>query len=47
MRLHGAMLFVKDLGRMTAFYSEVLGLTPNQDTQLDEGNVFALSGGLS
>jgi len=26
MRLHGAMLFVKDLGRMTAFYSDVLGL---------------------
>ena len=35
MRLHGAMLFVKDLGGMTAFYSDVLGLTPNPDTRLD------------
>jgi len=29
------MLFVKDLGRMTAFYSEVLGLQPHPDTRLD------------
>jgi predicted enzyme related to lactoylglutathione lyase len=29
------MLFVKDLERMTAFYADVLGLTPNQDTRLD------------
>lgn len=29
------MLFVKDLGRMTAFYSDVLGLTPNEETRLD------------
>ena len=36
MRLHGAMLFVKDLGRMTAFYSEVLGLNPNEATRLDD-----------
>ena len=35
MRLHGAMLFVKDLGRMAAFYSEVLGLQPQPDTPLD------------
>jgi predicted enzyme related to lactoylglutathione lyase len=35
MRLHGAMLFVKDLTLMTAFYSEVLGLQPRQDTRLD------------
>ena len=35
MRLHGAMLFVKDLGRMTAFYGDVLGLTPNEETRLD------------
>jgi catechol-2,3-dioxygenase len=34
------MLFVKDLGRMTAFYSDVLGLRPNE-----EDNVFALSAG--
>src|SRR5262245_20182450 len=35
MRLHGAMLFVKDLRRMTAFYTDVLGLQPHADTQLD------------
>jgi len=35
MRLHGAMLFVKDLSRMTTFYSDVLGLTPNDETRLD------------
>jgi catechol 2,3-dioxygenase-like lactoylglutathione lyase family enzyme len=29
------MLFVKDLGRMTAFYTDVLGLTPNEATRLD------------
>lgn len=34
MRLHGAMLFVKDLDRMAAFYSDVLGLKPNEDTRL-------------
>ena len=35
MRLHGAMLFVKDLERMTAFYGDVLGLKPVEDTRLD------------
>src|SRR5262245_39761127 len=35
MRLHGAMLFVKDLDRMTAFYRDVLGLQPVEDTRLD------------
>ncbi len=34
MRLHGAMLFVKDLSRMTAFYSDVLGLQPVEETRL-------------
>jgi catechol 2,3-dioxygenase-like lactoylglutathione lyase family enzyme len=34
MRLHGAMLFVKDLDRMTAFYRDVLGLKPNEETRL-------------
>ena len=29
------MLFVKDLGRMSAFYRDVLGLTPNEETRLD------------
>jgi predicted enzyme related to lactoylglutathione lyase len=36
MRLHGAMLFVKDLGRMMTFYSDVLGLQPNEETRLDD-----------
>jgi len=35
MRLHGAMLFVKDLERMTAFYRDVLELQPVEDTRLD------------
>ena len=33
MRLHGAMLFVKDLSRMTAFYRDVLGLRPIDTTR--------------
>ena len=36
MRLHGAMLFVKDLQRMTAFYSGVLGLRPVEETRLPD-----------
>ena len=35
MRLHGAMLFVKDLNRMTSFYADVLGMKPNEDTRQD------------
>ena len=47
MRLHGAMLFVKDLARMTAFYRDALGLTPNEQTKLPDwveftGAQFAL-----
>ncbi|HET9362292.1 MAG TPA: VOC family protein [Vicinamibacterales bacterium] len=49
MRLHRAMLFVKDLERMTAFYRDVLGLEPVEETRLDnwlefkgEGVRFAL-----
>ena len=34
MRLDGAMLFVKDLDRMTAFYRDVLGLQPIEETRL-------------
>jgi predicted enzyme related to lactoylglutathione lyase len=30
------MLFVKDLDRMAAFYGDVLGLTPNQHTRLND-----------
>jgi catechol 2,3-dioxygenase-like lactoylglutathione lyase family enzyme len=35
MRLAGAMLFVKDLDRMTAFYREVLGLEPIEETRVE------------
>jgi predicted enzyme related to lactoylglutathione lyase len=35
MQLRGATLFVKDLGRMTAFYRDVLGLQPVDATRLD------------
>ena len=35
MRLDGAMLFVKDLDRMTAFYCDVLGLEPIEETRLE------------
>ena len=46
MGLRNAMLFVKDLRAMTAFYSDVLGLTPNQTTQLDNWVEFS-DGGFS
>jgi catechol 2,3-dioxygenase-like lactoylglutathione lyase family enzyme len=36
MKLAGAMLFVKDLPRMTAFYSGVLGLQPIEETRLPD-----------
>jgi catechol 2,3-dioxygenase-like lactoylglutathione lyase family enzyme len=35
MPLTGAMVFVKDLDRMTAFYRDVLGLQPVEATRLD------------
>jgi catechol 2,3-dioxygenase-like lactoylglutathione lyase family enzyme len=44
MRFHGAMLFVKDLQRMTAFYRDVLGLQPVEDTRLDNWLEFAGDG---
>jgi predicted enzyme related to lactoylglutathione lyase len=44
MRLHGAMLFVKDLGRMTAFYTDALGLTPNEVTRMDTWVEFSDAG---
>jgi catechol 2,3-dioxygenase-like lactoylglutathione lyase family enzyme len=34
--LHGAMLFVKDLPSMTAFYRDVLGLRPVEETRLPD-----------
>lgn len=36
MTMAGAMLFVKDLPRMTAFYSDVLGLRPIEETRLSD-----------
>jgi catechol 2,3-dioxygenase-like lactoylglutathione lyase family enzyme len=36
MRLDHAMLFVKDLERMTAFYRDVMGLTPVEATRMDD-----------
>ena len=44
MRLHGAMLFVKDLGPMTAFYTDVLGMTPNEGTRLENWVEFRDAG---
>jgi catechol 2,3-dioxygenase-like lactoylglutathione lyase family enzyme len=41
MRLDGAMLFVKDLDRMTAFYRDVLGLEPIEDTRLKDWVEFS------
>jgi catechol 2,3-dioxygenase-like lactoylglutathione lyase family enzyme len=35
MRLKGAMIFVKDLGRMATFYESTLGLKPVQETRLE------------
>ena len=34
MPLSGAMLFVKDLARLTVFYRDVLGLQPIEETRL-------------
>ena len=36
MRLDHAMLFVKDLERMTAFYRDVMGLKPVEATRLGD-----------
>jgi catechol 2,3-dioxygenase-like lactoylglutathione lyase family enzyme len=36
MRLDHAMLFVKDLERMTAFYRDVMGLRPVEATRMDD-----------
>ena len=42
--LQGAMLFVKDLDRMTAFYTEVLGLTAVAETRLANWVEFDATG---
>ena len=44
MTLQGAMLFVKDLERMTTFYTEVLGLTTVPDTRLADWVEFRSDG---
>ena len=36
MRLDGAMLFVVDLAAMEAFYRDVVGFTPIEDTRLED-----------
>ena len=36
MRLRQSMLFVNDLDRMTAFYGEVIGLRPREETRLPD-----------
>jgi catechol 2,3-dioxygenase-like lactoylglutathione lyase family enzyme len=40
MRFDGAMLFVQDLPRMTAFYRDVLGLHPIEETRLPDWVAF-------
>ncbi len=44
MRLEQAMIFVKDLERMTAFYRDVVGLRPNQATRLADWVAFEADG---
>ena len=44
MRFDGAMLFVKDLGRMTAFYQDVIGLKPVEATRLSDWVEFEADG---
>ena len=44
MTLQGAMLFVKDLERMTAFYTEVLGLSVVPETRLEHWVEFRSNG---
>src|SRR5687767_9866209 len=44
MTLRGAMLFVKDLEPMTAFYTEVLGLTVVPETRLADWVEFRSNG---
>jgi catechol 2,3-dioxygenase-like lactoylglutathione lyase family enzyme len=44
MRLEQAMIFVKDLERMTAFYRDVVGLRPNEATRLADWVEFEADG---
>ena len=45
MQFERAMLFVVDLGRMEAFYREVVGLKPVEATRLDDWVEFETEGG--
>jgi predicted enzyme related to lactoylglutathione lyase len=44
MRLNSAMVYVKDLPRMRAFYSEMLGVKPSNDTWTDSWTEFDAGG---
>ncbi len=44
MRLNGAMIYVKDLPRMAAFYETSLGLKPIQETRMDTWVEFDTGG---
>lgn len=44
MRMTGAMLFVKDLGKMTAFYRDVIGFRPIADTETTDWIEFDAGG---
>ena len=44
MRMEGAMLFVKDLGEMTAFYRDVIGLRPIEETRREDWIEFDAGG---
>jgi catechol 2,3-dioxygenase-like lactoylglutathione lyase family enzyme len=44
MRLKRAMIYVKDLPRMVAFYSGTLGLKPIEETRLDNWVEFETGG---
>jgi len=44
MRMEGAMLFVKNLGEMTAFYRDVIGLRPIEQTRREDWVEFDAGG---
>jgi len=44
MRMSGAMLFVKDLGEMTAFYRDLIGFHPILETSRDDWIEFDAGG---
>lgn len=44
MRMEGAMLFVKNLGEMTAFYRDVIGLRPIEETRRGDWVEFDAGG---